>query len=171
MPVTPFHFGPGALIKGAMPAPFSWSVFALANCMMDLEPIGLYLLTGDPAHPWLHTPPGALLVAIIAATLGRKPCVFFLHWWNRNLSPVQARWLATGVQITPLAAWSGAFLGTISHLLLDSIMHVDVRPLWPLSINNPLQGLVSIGALEFACVLCAAFALCALLWRRRTKVN
>jgi hypothetical protein len=66
MPITPFHFGPGALFKCAAPQNFSWTVFALANVLMDLEPISLFFLTGDPAHPWLHTAPGAIGVAIVA---------------------------------------------------------------------------------------------------------
>ena len=68
MPITPFHFGPGALFKAAAPAHVSWAVFALANVLIDLEPIGLYYITGDPAHPWLHTLAGALAVAAVAAT-------------------------------------------------------------------------------------------------------
>ena len=50
MPITPFHFGPGALIKAAVPDHFSWTVFALANVVIDLEPVSLFFLIGDPAH-------------------------------------------------------------------------------------------------------------------------
>ena len=39
MPITPFHLGAGALIKCAAPAYISWTVFALANILIDLEPI------------------------------------------------------------------------------------------------------------------------------------
>ena len=60
MPITPFHFGPGALFKCAAPGHLSWTVFALANMLIDLEPITLFFVTGDPTHPWLHTPPGAI---------------------------------------------------------------------------------------------------------------
>jgi hypothetical protein len=71
MPITPFHFGPGALFASAAPSRISWTVFALANVLIDLEPIGLHFITGDPAHPWLHTVPGALVVAAVAALVGR----------------------------------------------------------------------------------------------------
>jgi hypothetical protein len=152
MPITPFHFGPGALFKCAAPGRVSWTVFALANVLIDLEPIGLFLLTGEPVHPWLHTPPGAIAVAVTAATLGRRPCEWFLGWWNRQLSPAQARWLAVPVQINRAAAWAGAFLGTISHILLDAVMHVDVRPFWPLHPGNPMQGWITVEALQWACV-------------------
>lgn len=158
MPVTPFHFGPGALIKGFAPAWFCWSSFALANVLIDLEPITHFLLTGDPAHPWLHTLPGALLVAAIAATLGRRPCEWMLRQWNAHLSVGQACWLAVDAVITARQAWVGALLGTLSHLALDAIMHVDVRPLWPFMAGNPWPGVVSLDLLHLGCILAAAVA-------------
>ena len=159
MPVTPFHFGPGALIKGLAPSWFCWISFALANALIDLEPVMLFLLTGDPAHPWLHTLPGALLVAGIAATLGRAPCEWALRQWNRWLSPAQARWLGVDPGISPAQAWVGALLGTFSHLALDAVMHADVRPLWPLVANNPWRGVISLEALHLGCVAAAVLAL------------
>jgi membrane-bound metal-dependent hydrolase YbcI (DUF457 family) len=168
MPVTPFHFGPGALIKVLAPSSFSWSIFALANVLIDLEPILLYLTTGDPAHPWLHTLPGALLVAAVAATVGRKPCEALLRLWNWNLSTAQARWLGTDVRIGRAAAWSGALLGTLSHLALDSFMHSDVRALWPFLDDNPWRGLVPLDVLHWACVLSGAISIPLWLIRRRT---
>ncbi len=152
MPITPFHFGPGALIKAAAPAYVSWSVFALANVLIDLEPIALFFIIGDPAHPWLHTLPGAIGVAMVAAMLGRRPCEWGLRQWNSRLSPAQARWLGVDAAIGRGAAWTGAFLGTLSHLALDAVMHVDVHPLWPLMQGNPWQGLISVEALQWGCV-------------------
>ena len=153
MPITPFHFGPGALFKCAAPGHLSWTVFALANMLIDLEPITLFFVTGDPTHPWLHTPPGAIAVAIVAATGGRWPCEWFLRWWNRQLNPVQARWLAAPTEISSAQAWSGALVGTFSHVLLDAVMHMDVRPFWPLVQGNPLQGLIAIEQLQWTCVV------------------
>jgi len=144
MPISPFHFGPGALFKCVGPAHVSWTVFALANVLIDLEPIALFFLTGDPAHPWLHTLLGAIIVATVAATAGRWPCEWFLRWWNRQLSPVQAQWLAAPTKIGSASAWVGALVGTISHILLDAVMHSDVRPFWPLVQGNPLQGLIAV---------------------------
>ncbi len=171
MPITPFHFGPGALIKGVAPAVFCWSTFALANILIDLEPITLFMLTGDPAHPWLHTLPGALAVAALAATLGRRPCAWMLRQWNRSLSPSQARWLAVDVGITARQAWSGALLGTLSHLALDASMHVDVRPLWPLVADNPWHGTVPLGALHLGCVAAASAAVPPWLARRLRRLR
>ena len=152
MPITPFHFGPGALLAALAPGAVSWTVFALANVLIDLEPITLFFLTGDPAHPWLHTPPGALGVAILTVLLGRRPCEAFLRGWNTRLSPAQARWLAVDPVITAVQAWTGAVLGTSTHILLDAVMHVDVRPFWPFLAGNPLQAVLGMDFLHGACV-------------------
>ena len=40
MPITPFHFGPGAAVKAVAPRHFSFTVFAFSQVMIDLEPIG-----------------------------------------------------------------------------------------------------------------------------------
>jgi hypothetical protein len=167
MPITPFHFGPGALLASAAPGRISWTVFALANVLIDLEPIGLFFLIGDPAHPWLHTVPGALAVAVVAATGGRRPGELFLRWWNTRLSPAQARWLWVRPGITAGAAWSGALLGTLSHVVLDAFMHGDVRILWPIRDANPLLGLVDLGTLHAGCVVAGVAGIAILALRRR----
>ncbi len=167
MPITPFHFGPGALFASAAPGRVSWTVFALANVLIDLEPIGLFFLIGDPAHPWLHTVPGALAVAVVAARGGRRPCEAFLRWWNSRLSPAQARWLWMPPEISLGAAWAGALLGTLSHVGLDAFMHGDVRILWPLRDANPLVGRIDLGLLHAGCVAAGAIGVAILVIRRR----
>ena len=170
MPITPFHFGPGALIKVIVPRHFSWTIFALANILIDLEPVVLFLLIGDPAHPWLHTLPGAIAVAAAAALFGRKPCEGMLAWWNRQLSSGwQTRWLVVETRIPRSTAWLSALIGIFSHLGLDSIMHTDVEALWPLISGNSVQGLVSLDMLHGLCVAAAVVAL--LIFIRRPAVR
>jgi membrane-bound metal-dependent hydrolase YbcI (DUF457 family) len=169
LPITPFHFGPGALIKAAAPKHFSWTVFVLANVVIDLEPIALFLLIGDPAHPLLHTLPGALGVAALVAVLGRQACEYFLRLWNRQLAPGwQTGMLAVDPLITKLAAWISALVGTLSHIALDSIMHVDVEALWPFVTRNRVQGVISLDALHGVCVGAALLALAIWIVARRT---
>ncbi|MBK6630616.1 MAG: hypothetical protein IPG33_05970 [Betaproteobacteria bacterium] len=129
MPITPFHFGPGALIKAAAPRHVSWTTFALANGLIDLEPILLFFLTGEPAHRFFHTLPGATLAALAAAWPGRIAGEAWLRFWNRQLSPAQAGWLGCPATISSKQAFIGALLGAWSHLALDMAMHVDVTPL------------------------------------------
>jgi membrane-bound metal-dependent hydrolase YbcI (DUF457 family) len=49
----------------------------------------------------------------------------------------------------------GAFVGTYSHVLLDSVMHSDMRPLAPLSDSNALLHVITVESLHLACVLAA----------------
>ena len=174
MPITPLHFGPGALIKVVAPRHFSWTIFALANVLIDLEPVVLFLLIGDPAHPWLHTLPGAIAVAAVAALFGPKPCEWALVWWNRNLAPGwQRRMLAVEPRISSASAWISALIGTLSHLGLDSIMHADVHALWPIISGNAIQGAISLDLLHALCVAAAVLALVIglLAWRFRAPLR
>lgn len=67
MPITPFHFGPGAALHAAAPRQISFLAFGAANVLIDIEP-GYYLLTHQfPLHRFCHTLIGATL--IMAATL------------------------------------------------------------------------------------------------------
>lgn len=152
MPVTPFHFGPGLLFMAIGGPRFSWLAFAFANVLIDLEPIGFYLATGNPIHPYAHTYPGALVVGIVAAWVARPPGEAWLRFWNRQLSPAQRRWLGAAEGIPATAAWTGALIGTLSHVALDSVMHYDVRPWWPLAEGNALLRVVSLETLHWSCV-------------------
>jgi membrane-bound metal-dependent hydrolase YbcI (DUF457 family) len=46
----------------------------------------------------------------------------------------------------------GALVGTVSHVLLDSVMHHDMRPFWPISTANPFLRVVDVGELHLACI-------------------
>jgi membrane-bound metal-dependent hydrolase YbcI (DUF457 family) len=45
-----------------------------------------------------------------------------------------------------------AFIGSFSHVLLDSIMHWDVEPLFPFTLDNPFLGLISVSVLHKLCL-------------------
>jgi len=153
MPITPFHLGPGAALKSVLGRRMSFAVFGLANGLIDLEPIANFVLTGDPAHRFFHTLIGATIVVLVSVWPGRLLCERLLRWWNSRLSPAQARYLAVEPAIGVGAAATGAALGAYSHVVLDSVMHVDVLAFAPFSERNALQGLISIDALHLGCVL------------------
>lgn len=152
MPITPFHFGPGALVKAVAPKQVSWTTFALANCLIDLEPILYFLFTGDPVHGFFHTLPGATLAALAAVWPGRAVCQAWLRFWNSQLRSSQAKWLGTSSSIGHTPALVGALLGAWTHIGLDMAMHVDVMPIWPLSEANPWHGWVSMDGLHLLCI-------------------
>jgi membrane-bound metal-dependent hydrolase YbcI (DUF457 family) len=59
----------------------------------------------------------------------------------------------------------GAFAGTWSHVVLDSVMHDDIAPFAPFSDANPLLHLVSLATLHWTCAGAGAVALVVLLVR------
>lgn len=132
MPFTPFHFGPGLLIKAAIPNHFSLSLFALSNVAMDVEPLYHMLNDDVQLHGVTHSFIGAGLIAAAIAVWGRsairRAVQLFEHWKGRAASTT----VPTKVQ-----AWLGALIGTYSHVLMDAVMHVDVRPFLPFTDENP----------------------------------
>lgn len=134
MPFTPFHFGPGLALHAVAPRQVNFLAFCATNALIDVE--ALYnLATGHHAlHTFFHTYVGATLAAGIVTLaftgIGR------LGWRAPALAPVIV----------------GAALGAYSHILLDSVMHSDVRPFAPFSVANPLLGALSTADLHLLCV-------------------
>jgi membrane-bound metal-dependent hydrolase YbcI (DUF457 family) len=161
VPITPFHFGVGAALHAVDPRRVSFLSFCVANCITDCEPI-YYIFRGEhPPHRFLHTFLGATLVA--AATLG-------LFLWARRLAgkwelPNPFGWRSLSVQAVAI----GALLGTYSHILLDGIMHPDVRPFAPWNDLNPFYALISVGWLHLACLLAGAFGIGVIALRDRWR--
>jgi hypothetical protein len=153
MPFTPFHIIAGASIKSIAPGYFSWSVFTLTNILIDFEPLYYFFTTDELSHKFFHTIIGASLVAIICATLGKPVCELGLKLWNSSLEPEDKKWLGSSIKISHLSAWTGAFIGAYSHLLLDSIMHHDMHPFKPFSELNPLLEIMSLAHLHMLCAL------------------
>lgn len=132
MPFTPFHFGPGLLIKGMIPAHFSLSMYALANVAMDLEPLYHLLREDTQLHGATHTLLGAGLIGVATALAGRS---IIRRGWQ-----LYERWSANAgkpFRISDTQAWLGVLLGTFSHVLMDALMHADMRPFLPLTDANP----------------------------------
>lgn len=168
MPVTPFHFGPGAALRGALGPWMSFCTFALANVLIDLEPITLFFVTGDPAHPYLHTLPGATAITALAVWPGRRLCTWALERWNAIARRERAPRLELEPEIPLAPALAGAALGAYSHIFSDSIMHADVHPLAPLSPVN-FQGVIALGPLHLACVVAGGIGVALLAVRRVRK--
>ena len=67
------------------------------------------------------------------------------------------------------AAWSGALIGAWSHLLLDSFMHEDIKPLSPFTDANPLLGVISVGTLNALCVVSGLLGVVMLVLLKKRK--
>jgi membrane-bound metal-dependent hydrolase YbcI (DUF457 family) len=140
VPVTPFHFGPGLLLGLVGRKNFSLGTFMAVNVVIDVES-GWHLAThAYPVHTFLHTALGASLAALVVAPT---------WWFARRRTPAA---LGGPRPVAPRAAALGAALGAWSHVVLDGIMHGDVRPLAPWSAENPLLHLVPLADLHSLCI-------------------
>lgn len=148
MPFTPFHMGPGIAIKAVLRGSFSLMVFGWAQIVMDIQPL-LVMITGSGhLHGFSHTYIGASLLAVFAALSGKylAEIGLFVLGINRQWTVKIAWWVAL----------LSAFIGTYSHVLLDSIMHADVEPFYPFNTANGLLRVISLPALHQACLYSAA---------------
>lgn len=166
MPFTPFHFGPGMLLKGLIPGQLSLSTFALANIAIDIEPF-YHMLRGDlQLHGASHTLPGATVIGIACALLA--PALFsrINHWYQKWQTHATLQAPLTRMQI-----WMGALLGSSSHLLLDAPMHGDMLPLLPFDNTNPLLHPEWTQNIYLACVLAGMLGMLLALLRTHRTLN
>jgi len=147
MPFTPFHMGPGIVVKAILQSSFSLMVFGWAQIVMDIQPL-VVMITGEGhLHGFSHTYIGATLLAIFSALSGKYLSEVGLYVLGLN-----KQWQ---VKIAWWVSFLSAFIGTLSHVFLDSIMHSDVEPFFPLTTNNEFLGLISVQALHEACLYSA----------------
>ena len=173
MPMTLLHMGPGLAIKALAGRHFSLLSFGVAQVAIDIEPLIGFILDSDVLHGPTHTYLGALAIAAIVAVISPYLCRPILRRWNSELSFYHLDWLVTPESFKLFPVIAGACSGTISHVLLDSIMHVDITPLAPFSKANELQGIVTIDVLHQFCVLTGLFGIfgwiAVALWKRRVS--
>lgn len=136
--------GPGILIKSVLQGGFSLMVFGWTQILMDVQPL-IVMITGEGhLHGFSHTYIGAVLIAIVAGLSGKYLSEFGLRILNIEPAPrPYIRWWVV---------FFSAFVGSVSHVFLDSIMHGDVQPFYPWLLDNPLQGYLSISLLHKLCL-------------------
>ena len=111
MPITLLHFGLLAPVNQLAPRKVSNISFILVNLWIDAPAI-THWFQGLPLpshNEDIHTLHGAMFLAVLIAVLGVR----------------SSRWVL------------GAFLGAITHILLDGLVHAEMVPLYPMA-GNPL---------------------------------
>ncbi len=140
MPFTPLHLGPGLLLKAALGRRFSFMVFGGTQVLMDIEPALGMLRVWPVLHGYTHTLPGALVIGTVAGVIGRPISGFVL----RRLGIAHA-------PFTWSASFLAAYLGSVSHVALDAVMHADMTPFWPWIEGSPWLRALSMETLHLAC--------------------
>ncbi|MFD2231295.1 metal-dependent hydrolase [Alkalimarinus sediminis] len=144
MPFTPIHMGPGILIKAILQSSFSLMVFGWTQIVMDIQPL-IVLITGEGhLHGFTHTYFGATLLAFFSALTGK-----YLSELGLKILGIDKY---QSISIAWRVAFLSAFIGSFSHVFLDSIMHTDVEPFYPITLTNDFLGMVSITMLHKLCM-------------------
>ena len=149
MPFTPFHFGPGFFIKSIASKWFSFRVFILTNIITDLEPLYYILHNQWPAHRFFHTYLGATFIAMICAVIANPIFYSMALVWNILFKNFKVE----KVNIPKVTLIISALIGTYSHVFLDSFMHRDMIPWYPVSEYNSLLERLGFIEIHFLCVL------------------
>ena len=159
MPFTPLHMGTGIAIKAGMQKQFSLMVFGWSQIVIDIQPLVVMLTGKGELHGFSHTLLGASIIGLFCGATGK------------TLSQLGLRILreSSHLPISWRASFLSAFIGTYSHIWIDSIMHPDVMPLAPLSSASPLHGVISIESLHMLCVLSALVG--GMLYYVRNRLN
>ena len=171
LPFTPFHIGVALLVKPALNRRFSVIAFGIAQVSMDIEP-GVRMAAGAKVlHGPTHTILGALIIAFFVMLVAPGICSRLLTKWNKEVAHYKMPGLVHSGTVSKTAVIIGAFFGTLSHVLLDSLMHRDIHPLSPFSQANPFMGLIMHDEAYQACAIAGVFGIAAWLaiqWAGRT---
>jgi hypothetical protein len=144
--------GPGLAMKAVAGRYLSLMVFGVSQVLIDLEPL-VRIYRGDAVlHGFSHTYLGATLIGIVSAVIGRPVGERIPAAVSGGLRTLAWEGAGTVPRIGWAVAFASALVGTWSHVLLDSLMHADMRPWAPASVANGMLRVV-----PFASVYCGCF--------------
>lgn len=144
--------GPGILVKSILQGFFSLIIFGWAQLLMDIQPV-LAVLTGKGSlHGFSHTYIGATLIAIISAITGKWVYQAIMVFIGKDFTGYQKKLFDVPIKLTNSVCIFSAFIGTYSHVLLDSIMHADIEPFYPIYLKNDMNLMISIENLYKLCI-------------------
>jgi hypothetical protein len=151
--------GPGLLFKSILSQHFSLMVFGFSQVAMDIQTAVCIIGGNEILHGFSHTYLGATALGFISFVIGRPICQWLLNLRHPDPDFSLFEWLFESKVISRKSALFGAFIGTYSHVLFDSIMHFDVRPFAPWSDTNAFLELISLEALHLFCMVSGGLGL------------
>ncbi len=151
MPFTPLHLGPATVVKAVVKEKFSLTVFGLAQLLMDIQPLAAMLGADIELHGLSHTYVGATLIGLISGLAGRPFRRKLWHYLGFQIQFPGQRIIRLNPNISWPIIMISAFFGTYSHVFLDSFMHADLTPYYPLAIENTWVHIFSIEQLYAFC--------------------
>lgn len=127
MPLTPFHLGPALFFGLLFFRLIHLPTFLIANVIVDFEPfLVLFLGLDYPLHGFFHSFLGGSIVAIILS--------FVIIRLDKKLQKMMSIFKLEQ-EYSPKNIWLASFFGIYLHILLDSPLYTDIKPLFPLNVN------------------------------------
>ena len=133
MPLTPFHIGIGLALGMLLFRYINLPAVLLASVIVDIEPIYCMFIGNCQLHGFSHTFIGGTLFAIAVIII-----IVALRTHLSKISKIFRVEQDYSLKSIVLAS----FVGVYAHLVLDSFMHGDMNPFWPIE-GNPLLGKIS----------------------------
>lgn len=151
MPFTPFHWGVSILIQSILMFLDPIALF-LGSVIPDIEGItALFILPNQnlPLHGPLHSITGAILLGSLLSLFS------WIMYSKINISFYLSKIIARefppySFRVSLLSSW----FGTLSHIILDSILYPEMDLLYPSGFGNPFVYLLPGTWVYIFCVLC-----------------
>lgn len=147
MPFTPYHFGPGLLLKGLGPRHFSFVAFAGTQVVIDLETLYSMIIGEYPLHRTFHSLVGATVIGVLVGVTVAALGMMFKRWLPSGIGPTFR------AELSIIGALAGGLVGGMSHPVLDSLVHGDILVFWPVRDTAVQVGIVSAPVLHLSCLL------------------
>ncbi len=154
MPFTPFHWGLSLLIQACFMFLDPLALF-IGSIIPDIEGITALFLFPElnlPLHGSFHSFFGAFLLGILVG-------VGSWFWFSYLLPYMIERFKIELSFLLPTfslrCSLISGFIGTFSHILLDSFLYEDMNPWYPMTnIGNPLLYMIESSVIYAFCILC-----------------
>ncbi|MFX1378009.1 MAG: hypothetical protein ACFFA4_02860 [Promethearchaeota archaeon] len=134
MPLTPYHLGPGLFFGLVFLSFLDLPTFLIASVIVDIEPIlVLYYHLELPLHGFFHSLIGGTIIGVVLTGI----MILLRKIFNPVMSFLKLEQDRSFIKIL-LASLTGIYI----HILFDSVIYTDIKPLYPLNFN-PFLGFTS----------------------------
>lgn len=157
------------MVKAIVPKHFSICVFMLTQIVLDAEVLWNGLRHKPFLHGAWHTYVGASFIGVFCFLLGKPLVTRMKRTWNRIAAHCSDADVSVPEQTKWIAAFTGAFFGAYSHIVLDSMFHPDIRPMQPWSAKNALFGIIDPTLIQAVSILLGIAGVAIYLRRERKE--
>lgn len=158
MPFTPFHLGPSSWVGLLLFKIFDFPTLLVASIIVDIEPFCvLFFNLSYPLHGLFHSFLGSSILAILTAGV--------MYLLRHHIKKIMTVFKLGQDSSFKKILWA-SFFGVYSHILLDSFLYTDMKPLYPLQ-SNPFYGLFSSQQIYLFCSLSFLIGIW-MYWKKKT---